>query len=150
MAANGTIRVKSVCVFRRDGRVLLEKGYNPSTRQSYYVPPGGAVEFGERTAEAIAREIREEFQADIKGTTLLGVCESFFVWDNKRIHEIVFVFDAQFADNSLYEAPIVRGHEAGMGPIEAFWLPLADLRSQPLPVYPDGLLDMLVPRNKSV
>lgn len=143
MPADEAIRVKCVCVFLNEGRILVERGFNPSTNQSYYVPPGGAVEFGERSADAIVREIREEFQAAITDARLLGVCESFYTWDDKRVHEIVLVFDAKFTDRAHYQAPVLRGQEAGFGDIEAFWMSLDDLRAQPLPVYPKGLLELL-------
>jgi len=144
MSEQPSIRVKSVCVFRDSGRVLLEKGFNPSNQQSYYMPPGGAVEFGERTADAVRREIREEFQVDITDVRLLGTFESFFPWGARPIHEIVFVFDGRFLDSSFYRLNVVRGHEAGAGAIEAFWCPIRELHAEPLAVYPEGLVDLLI------
>jgi 8-oxo-dGTP diphosphatase len=46
-----------------------------------YDLPGGGVEFGESLNEAVAREVAEETGFDISVGALLGVRESYFVWE---------------------------------------------------------------------
>lgn len=41
-----SIRAKSVCLFRHNGRILLAEGYDPGKDEHYYIPVGGGVEFG--------------------------------------------------------------------------------------------------------
>ena len=59
----------------------------------------------------------------------------------KQGHEVVFVFDARFADASKYAAERIVGTEGGGIRIEAIWIDV----SQPLdrPLYPDGLVELL-------
>jgi hypothetical protein len=42
---------------------------------------------------------------------LLGVLENIFIYDGEQGHEIVFVFDAEFADKSLYQLEEIDGYE---------------------------------------
>lgn len=59
----------------RDGRLLLVKRLRPPEAGSWSLP-GGKVEFGERLADAVAREIREEIGVDIAPERLLVVVET--------------------------------------------------------------------------
>ncbi len=59
----------------------------------FWCLPGGHVELGENTEEAMIREINEEVLLDTKIAKYLGIVENFFV--NKRnfnIHEICFYY----------------------------------------------------------
>lgn len=74
---------------------------------------------------------------------LLGVLESIFTFDGGDGHEIVFVYDGQLADQSIYErADSVTGVEGNGQAFIAHWI---DPRNPEhgRPVYPDGLVDLL-------
>jgi ADP-ribose pyrophosphatase YjhB (NUDIX family) len=136
------IRPKAICVFRRDDRILVALAANPQTGGRYARPLGGGIEFGERSEEALRREIREELGAEMRGPRLLGVIENIFELERRTWHEIVFVFDAEFADASLYNRPELPVNEAAC--IEpARWVPLAAFGDD-LPLYPRGLVELLM------
>ena len=59
-------------------------------------------------------------------------------------HEIVLVYDGAFVDRSIYEKAWVDGWEDKGIPFKAVWKPLADFRSGQPPLYPDGLLELLL------
>ena len=135
------IRPLALAVFRDGSRILVEDNAAWDRRDWFYRPPGGGVEFGERAADALRREMREEFNAEVTDVRLLGTLESIFDYHGQQGHEVVFVFDVRFADASNYAAERIVGTEGGGIRIEAIWLDV----SKPLdrPLYPNGLLELL-------
>ncbi len=69
------------------------------------------MEFGETTEQALKREIQEEIQEDITDLKLLTALENLFTLEGKQGHEIVYVYDARFADPSVYERESFEVHE---------------------------------------
>jgi ADP-ribose pyrophosphatase YjhB (NUDIX family) len=136
------IRPLAICVFRHAGRILVFEGYDRVKGQLFCRPLGGGIEFGERSADAVAREIREELRAEVTDLRLLGVLENVFTYEGKPGHEVVFVYDARFADTSLYEQEVLIAHE-GDDPFRAVWKSLSEFGSGGPPLYPDGLLELL-------
>lgn len=62
--------------------------------------PGGYVELGETTEEAIIREIKEETLVDFSILKYLGVVENYFINKySKKIHEISAYYLLQFNNN---------------------------------------------------
>ncbi len=148
-------RTIALCVFSDRDKILAARLYDPTRDLVFYRPACGGIEFGERAEAAIAREIQEELGAEIKDPKLLGVLENIFMFDNKKGHEIVFVFDARFADESIYARGRIEGREDGIviappgeeqSSPEAYtaeWVPLDYFKSAAEPLYPDGLLELL-------
>jgi len=83
---------RGVCVV--DGRVLLCR----PKKGGYTYLPGGHIEFGEKGAEALRREVREELGVDSTVGDLLGVVESSFVQHGKPHAEISLVYRLSLAD----------------------------------------------------
>ncbi len=135
------IRPLALAVFRDGSRILVEDSAAWDRRDWFYRPPGGGVEFGERAIDAVRREMREEFNAEIRDVRLLGTLENIFEYHGQQGHEVVFVFDVRFADASNYAAERMVGTEGGDIRIEAIWIDV----SKPLdrPLYPDGLVELL-------
>ena len=104
------------------------------------MPPGGRIEFEERSDVAPRREIREELGTEIDRLVLIGVLESLFTFDGQQEHEIVFVYDARFRDKSLYITNRLQGTESDGSQYNAVWLELDTIGPDTPPVYPDGLL----------
>ena len=134
------IRVKSLCVFGYEGRILAALGVDEVKGERFYRPLGGAVEFGETAANALRREIREELQEEIDEPVLLGVLESRFTFAGQPGHEIVFVFDARFVNPRLYSQSLVPFIEAACSG-EAEWINPQEPPRYPL--YPEGLTRLL-------
>jgi ADP-ribose pyrophosphatase YjhB (NUDIX family) len=137
------IRVLAIGVFRAGDRVLLARGTDPVTGEAFYRPLGGGVEFGERAADALAREITEELGTTIEEPRLLGVLENRFQYAGRPHHEIVFVFDARFSDPAWYARDALPVVEAGTGWEDARWISIQALAAGSEQVTPDGLLALL-------
>jgi ADP-ribose pyrophosphatase YjhB (NUDIX family) len=135
------IRPRAICVFRRGDRILVSFAIDPRTGGRYARTLGGAIEFGEHAADAIRREMREELGADILNPRLLGVLENIFELQGHRHHEIVFVFDADFADTALYDCVELPVNErACIAP--ATWVAM-DAFGDDLPIYPRDVIALL-------
>ncbi len=88
---------RGVCISL--GHVLLCRPCNGS----YTYLPGGHIEFGEKGAEALAREVREELGLDADVGELLGVVESSFVQHGKPHAEISLVYQMKLPVGSQAE-----------------------------------------------
>lgn len=106
------IRVIAICVFRHEGSILVFEAFDAVKRLPYYRPLGGGVEPGETSQAAVAREIQEELGPEVTDLRLLGVLENRFVCDGESGHEIVFVYDGRFSDESAYRMETLSMHES--------------------------------------
>ena len=138
----GHIRASTICVIRHEGRILAAPGYAP-TKGLFYRPLGGEINFGEHSRDAIARELREEIQAEVTGLRCLGVIENFYTRYEVPQHELVVVYEAELADSSLYQRTSIQGQEEDEM-FEVEWVPLSEFTSGRATLFPEGLLDMLV------
>jgi len=139
----GHIRPIVVCVFRNGNRILVGDGYDSRKREAFYRPPGGGIQFGERSEVALHREMAEELGVEIERPKLLGVLENLFTFDGEEAHEVVFVYDAQLKDKSLYEVVSFRGSESDGSSFDARWIEVDSVGPNSPPVYPNGLTELL-------
>ncbi len=103
----------------RDGAVLLERRGQPPLQGSWSLP-GGLVEVGETLEQAVAREVREECDIEVKVGSLLGVFEPIVRDDDGRIRYHYVVID--------YLAMYVTGEVAiGDDAAELRWVPVEDV-----------------------
>lgn len=142
MGKKARIRPIAICLFRRGDRLLVHQGHDPVKETQFARPLGGGIDFGESSRDAVIREIREELGADITEVKFIGVVESIYVYRGKPEHEIVFVYDGQFVDKSLYEQTTLTVQE-GARRFEATWRSLDEMRGNPLFLVPEGLWDLL-------
>lgn len=110
----------------------------------FYRPPGGGVEFGETTAEAVVREYEEELDATVTVQGFAGVVENRFEFRGDRGHELCFVYEVAFADDERYATASMRGveHDSDVA-YDTEWATLDDLDARDEALYPDGLREVL-------
>jgi len=144
-----SIRPIAICLFRRGARILVSEAYDSSKQEYFCRPPGGGVEFGEPSRDAVRREIREELGAEIEGLELLGVLENIFLYEGAEGHEIVFVYDAHFTDKRMYELDELQGYEQEIDArFVARWYTPDELREKNVRLVPEGLTELLAGLNK--
>ena len=136
------IRPLALCVFHHEGRILVNEIHDPVKDQTFGRPLGGGIEFGETSAQAIEREIREELGLEITNLRLIGTLENIFTHLGTPGHEIVQVYDGTFVDRSAYGKPCLPGRECDGVPFNACWRGRAHF-SEHLPLYPNGLTELL-------
>jgi len=105
---------RGVCV--ADGHVLLcrPKG------GGYSYLPGGHIEFGEKGAEALVREVKEEMGLDSVAGEIVGVVESQFVQRGKRHAEISLVYKLEIQGLPSPGEPVAAKEDW----IEFVWWPI--------------------------
>jgi ADP-ribose pyrophosphatase YjhB (NUDIX family) len=141
---SGEIRPMALVLFRRDdGRILVAPGYDTVKNQRFYRPLGGGIEFGERAEDAARREIKEELGAEIDGLRLLGVFENLFTFLGRPGHELIWLYEGRFVDPAFYEGDELTADESGAA-FPVHWVSLRSLESGEAPLYPDGLLQLLL------
>lgn len=109
-----------------NGKVLLNK----NCAQDYWFMPGGRIEAGEESREAIIREMKEEIGRTIDVKGLRCVIENFFTENGKKYHEIAFYYE-------MYVGDVWEGNmyiKDGGADIEYAWIDVADIDSVEL--YP--------------
>ena len=72
------IRPLALCVFRRGDKIMVARGHDAVKDQTFYRPIGGGINFGERGADAVIREVREELDAEVVDVVYLGAFENIF------------------------------------------------------------------------
>lgn len=123
----------------RDGHILLEEYPGDEWRGGFLRALGGGVEFGERVADAVVREFREELDAEVTIVHRLGVTDNIFTWRGEPAHEIVHVFEVA---SSAFDAwPLDRRVPVPDAPTTAGWWPIAGLAGRDL--YPDEILTFI-------
>lgn len=136
------IRPKAICIFRHGGKVLLVDSFDPERHGRFLIPVGGGVEFGEYSKDAAARETLEEIQGTAINLKLLTIIENIFTFNGGAGHEVVFVYEGDLVEQELYTAEEIHGDENG-NLLIARWYAIDWLKEGHLPVYPDGILEIL-------
>ena len=85
------IEVIARAVMIRDGKILLCR----DIAGDYAFLPGGHVEFGESSPDALRREMQEEAGIDVDVGALVHVCEQRFVQKGKERHEVTLMFHVE-------------------------------------------------------
>jgi 8-oxo-dGTP diphosphatase len=125
-------RVGVGAVVLHDRRVLLvRRGGQPSMGK--WTLPGGLVELGETTAEAVRREIAEECDLDIRLGGVAGVVDRVVRDEAGRVrYHYVLVDYVAFSDTDRVRA--------GSDAAEARWVDVDEVARLDVT---DGLLDMI-------
>ncbi|PSN10075.1 NUDIX hydrolase [filamentous cyanobacterium CCT1] len=142
MGKKARIRSISICLLRRGEEILVHESYDSVKERGFARPLGGGIDFGETSAEAAIREIKEELGLDITEVKLLGVVENIFIYEGEPGHEMVFVYDGRFVDESLYERESLDGVE-GKRQFKAVWRSPEALRHGPYYLVPEEIWTFL-------
>ncbi|HWT60655.1 MAG TPA: NUDIX domain-containing protein [Rhizobium sp.] len=146
-ASNSRFQLRAGALIRANGHILIHRVVG----DSFWVLPGGRVEFHEAGAETLAREIEEEIGCTATVGPLRFVIENFFELAGRRVHEVGFYYEAELS-NALpfHESAIVHRIRDGAADLEFCWtLPSRDVLDrfnlQPMPLRdlietkPDGV-----------
>lgn len=146
------IRVKAFAViFDGPGEHHLVARMSTTEHPVFHRPLGGSIELGERSREAVIREIGEELGATLVDPELLGVLENIFTIEGELGHEVVFVYVGRLAEPDVVPPAgrsFVDTDEHG-APGDEGWVEWRPVSGDPaIPLFPDGLQELLVPAER--
>ena len=135
---NGKIRTLAIAVIRKNGKVLAMRGFDDIKKQTFYRLPGGGIEFGETSEDALHREMKEEIGTDINIHDQIGVFENIFEFNGKKGHEIVIAYNASLPENLENHDKIAMIESEFEGKYMEFISP-----DDVYPIFPDGIIKKL-------
>lgn len=124
------LRAGIICV--QDGQLLVIRGNG----FGFKYLPGGAVNVGGATADAAAREWKEETGLEAGPLRLVGVIENFFELDGKPWHEIGFYYEMVWLGPAL-----TATHLADQADQSFEWISFGQLPEER--VYPEAIRELL-------
>ncbi|MCM3619685.1 NUDIX hydrolase [Sutcliffiella horikoshii] len=136
----GVIRPLVICLFRNNNSILVAEGYDTVSKEYFYRPIGGGIEYGELSSDALVREIQEEIKTSITNLEYLGTLENIFTYNGEIGHEVVMVYDATFVDSSLYKTSTFEGEEDDGTIFKLLWKPVSEFQNGKLRLVPEKLL----------
>lgn len=137
------IKVKTLCLFHKDGKILASRGLNKVTNQVFYRLLGGGLDFFEKGEAGIRREIQEELHSEIENLQFIDVIENIFSHEDWRGHEIIFLYSGDLARKELYEQQVITIEEETYQ-FEAEWIAVSDVLNKKKILFPALEWDKLV------
>ena len=137
------IRPIALCIFRNNDHILVFEGYDKAKDEIFYRPLGGGIEFGERSEDAVRRELKEELNVEIANLKYMGTLENIYNFNGGSYHEVVLVYDGTLTESGLYNQAVITGKEANGDDIRAMWKSLDEFERGESILYPPGLLNLL-------
>jgi 8-oxo-dGTP pyrophosphatase MutT (NUDIX family) len=131
-------------VFLHNNCILVNEGYDPIKRQTFYRSLGGGIEFGEKAEDTVRRELKEELNVEVGEVHYLGTLENIFTFNGTPGHEIVLIYDGVLVNSGLYEQAEIVGEEANGEVIRAVWKSLDEFGEGKSILYPTGLMELLM------
>jgi 8-oxo-dGTP pyrophosphatase MutT (NUDIX family) len=92
MTSNTVTRGRACAIVRTDGRILL----NRYGGDSFWALPGGAVEAGEFSADALVRELQEELGVMVEVGRLVWIVENLFAYRGTDFTEYGYYYEAEW------------------------------------------------------
>jgi 8-oxo-dGTP pyrophosphatase MutT (NUDIX family) len=140
------IRPLALALIRNDNEILVEEGRDELKNETFFRLLGGVIEFGEKGAEAVQRELREELGAESEVKRLFAALENLFTYEGEPSHEIVLIYECSLRDVRLYSLDEWEADEPtrdGLVTHKVAWRHLDSFRSGGETLYPDGLLALV-------
>jgi 8-oxo-dGTP pyrophosphatase MutT (NUDIX family) len=139
----GEIRLIALGLIKNGDHIFVSEGYDPVKQSKFYRALGGGVEFGETSRIALEREFQEEIQADLTNIQYLGCIENLFIFDGRQGHEIIQLYQCDFADSKFYQLKELTFSESPNHKHRALWIEISRFKSGELRLVPEVFFDYL-------
>lgn len=114
------LNIRSAGVVIHNNKILTHRDVN----KDHYSLPGGRVEVGESSKETIKREIYEELGKRIQVNGYMATIENFFEMDNKKYHEIYFLYNIEFENEEDKDITYKMHNIEGKDYLQYEWIDL--------------------------
>lgn len=122
------LNVRAACVIIHNNKVLLHR----DIKLNHYALLGGRIEIGEDSEKTIRREIQEELGKEIDITGYISTVENFFEMNNKRYHEYMFIYEADFKEQEDKNITETMKNLEGKDYLKYEWIDLDKIDECPL------------------
>ncbi|MEH2249502.1 NUDIX hydrolase [Nostoc sp.] len=139
----GEIRVIALGLIRDGDRIFVSQGYDPVKQERFYRALGGGVEFGETSHDALQREFQEEIQAELTNIKYLGCIENLFTFNSRQGHEVIQLYQCDFADSKFYQLESLVFSESPNHKHRALWIGISRFKSREFKLVPEVFFDYL-------
>lgn len=137
LAAHRPARLQRIAAYGvaiRDEQILLTRISGNGHRPGMWTLPGGGVDHGERPADAVVRELREETGLEAEVEELLGVHDVHFTGTapggrTEDFHGVHVLFRVAVPEDAPQVLELDGTTDA------AAWVPLAEVESGAVPVF---------------
>jgi ADP-ribose pyrophosphatase YjhB (NUDIX family) len=133
------LRAEAMILNEDHSKVLVQCDEN----KSFYRFPGGSIEFGETSKEAIMRELMEEYDLKVDVQELAIVNEHIFEWNNEKGHHCTLIHWGTVEEIITNE---IRHKEHAN--IILIWKGIEELKTKP--TYPEGIVSHLEKDNRNI
>jgi len=110
------IRIRAAGILVRDGQILLVR--HEKNGKSYWLIPGGGVDFGETVEAALIREYQEEVGLKIKVGKLVLVHDSIPPNRHRQVLNLYFLVTAENFELHVTQDAVLKG--ADFHPLSEF------------------------------
>ncbi len=124
------IRIRAAGILVKDGKILLVR--HEKNDKSYWLIPGGGVDFGETVEQALVREFQEEVGLAIKVGKLVLVHDSIPPNHHRQVLNLYFIVTSEKHELKVTPDAVLR---------DAAFYPLSEFPT--MPVNPDVKKEIL-------
>lgn len=131
------LNIRATAIIIHNNKILVHNDKN----FDHYALVGGRVILGENSAETIKRELLEETGKEIEITGYISTIENFFEANNKKYHEIMFVYQTEFKNSEDKKIETRIKNIEGEDHVTYDWISLDNLDKENL--KPDIVKDII-------
>lgn len=130
------LRPSAYAVLRWENKVLLVTNH----RSGRFYLPGGGIEPGERIAEGLRREVKEETGLEIEQELFIYFAEDFFYYDphDEAYHALLFYYTGRTKTTALAHSGSEAGDEG-----QPQWVPQQNLTADAFHNHGELLMKVL-------
>ena len=131
--------VRTCGIIKQENKFLIMK----VNKTSYYHIPGGHIEIGEDSEQAVIREIKEEIGCDVKEAKLFSIEENFWTRNNKKCHGIEFYYIIKPKQQlQMQDCEKIENDKGEEKLLHFKWVTLEEIKE--IDLRPSNIKDMLI------
>lgn len=117
------LNIRTAGIIIHENKILTHRDVN----KDHYCLPGGRVQIGENSEETIKRELKEELGKEIEISKYISTIENFFEMENKKYHEIFFLYQVEFKNEDDKKINYTMHNIEGKEYLQYEWIDLNDI-----------------------
>ena len=117
------LNIRTAGAIIHNNKILVHRDIN----KNYCCLPGGRIEIGETSEQTIKREIQEELGKDIEILKYMATIENFFEMENKKYHEIYFLYKVEFLEEESKKIDYAMHNVEGKEYLRYEWIDLKEI-----------------------